>query len=754
MEHIMRPAFIVLLFQMTLFMPGVLAAQTPPIDPVPNWNSTEIDMYSTGMIWRDGNNDGWIDVFYSNGNDIVLAENTVYFSRRGVLPTSASWSSANFEYSGHCAVGDIDDDGWPDFAVANYLGSSGFSTANLSNLYKNNAGNISVSPDWYTGDSIYSFSCAFGDADGDGDLDLALATGDGYNDIMITDRIYFNIDGELQSLPGWESATGTQALDVAWGDFDNDGDLDIAFCYDSGPPALFTNTGGVIAGTPSWTALHNESANTIVFGDVNGDNWLDLIVAFNSQLGGSGRYRVYFNDGAGTLDSDYGWQSATGGYGSALAMYDYDNDGDNDLAAGRWFDQPRIYENTGGTFSVNPVWRGEFATVVEEMAWVDVDRNGVENMADTITDVSGKKLFYTDKCPLYSLDSVYVDGSRLDLSDYCFDPFYGWVSIGQIPAAEIILFYQFSFTNDLATSNWDTFNYVYPNNEYPAIAFTVDTSIGQAPLDVAFTDNSAGASDWQWFFGTGDTSQLENPGYTYTLPGIYDVRLDNTQADGRHSHTEIDMIVVLADTLYIPDITASIGDTILCPVHLKNSQSLNNFRLNLSYAGPLGLNYVGFTTEGCRTDSFYSVDLTGIVASSRKLSLTFISGTGAGYPPLPPGDGPVVNLMFAPGYFQSTATIDTATVSNKATICEASFFSYQPAVIPGTISTRVCGDANGDGSISIGDAVYIINYVFKGGLPPIPMENGDANCDDSVNIGDAIYLVNYVFRGGPAPCCP
>ncbi|MEZ5359893.1 MAG: lectin like domain-containing protein [Candidatus Zixiibacteriota bacterium] len=63
------------------------------------------------------------------------------------------------------------------------------------------------------------------------------------------------------------------------------------------------------------------------------------------------------------------------------------------------------------------------------------------------------------------------------------------------------------------------------------------------------------------------------------------------------------------------------------------------------------------------------------------------------------------------------------------------------------------GDANSDGSVNIGDAVYIINYIFKGGPAPNPITNGDSNCDGSCNIGDAVYLVNFIFRGGPAPGC-
>ena len=66
----------------------------------------------------------------------------------------------------------------------------------------------------------------------------------------------------------------------------------------------------------------------------------------------------------------------------------------------------------------------------------------------------------------------------------------------------------------------------------------------------------------------------------------------------------------------------------------------------------------------------------------------------------------------------------------------------------------VCGDANGDETVNIGDAVYLINYIFKNGPAPDPLAAGDGNCDGTVNVGDAVYLINYIFKGGPDPCCP
>ncbi len=63
------------------------------------------------------------------------------------------------------------------------------------------------------------------------------------------------------------------------------------------------------------------------------------------------------------------------------------------------------------------------------------------------------------------------------------------------------------------------------------------------------------------------------------------------------------------------------------------------------------------------------------------------------------------------------------------------------------------GDANADGTVALGDAIYILNYLFKGGPDPCPMEAGDANCDGAAGLGDAIYILNYLFKGGDPPKC-
>jgi len=62
------------------------------------------------------------------------------------------------------------------------------------------------------------------------------------------------------------------------------------------------------------------------------------------------------------------------------------------------------------------------------------------------------------------------------------------------------------------------------------------------------------------------------------------------------------------------------------------------------------------------------------------------------------------------------------------------------------------GEVNNDHSITVADVTYLVNYIFKGGPPPIPVRGiGDANCNGNVNVSDVVYLNYYLFQGGPKP---
>jgi len=64
------------------------------------------------------------------------------------------------------------------------------------------------------------------------------------------------------------------------------------------------------------------------------------------------------------------------------------------------------------------------------------------------------------------------------------------------------------------------------------------------------------------------------------------------------------------------------------------------------------------------------------------------------------------------------------------------------------------GDANGNREVTIADAVYLVNYLFRGGDPPTPvLAVGDCTCEQEVTVADVVFLISYLFRGGPEPYC-
>ena len=465
-----------------------------PLETSPSWRSLEsrapsINYYSTGAVFGDVDGNGFLDLVISNGNDMSKKPNLVYFNYNGKLDTTAGWVSANSEYSGHCALGDIDKDGYPELAVSNYINS--FWGKTVIQLYDNVNGSLSTSPIWSSADSMHTFSCAFGDPDGDGYPDLAVACGEAYNNFNEKNRIYYNQSGALETTPSWVSGDSGACYDVDWGDVDNDGDLDLAFVCSQGRIRVYKNYGDSIETFPSWRSKNVDDGNTLAWGDLNNDGYLDLAVANNFQLYGNGYFEVYLNHN-GILDTIPDWVSSTNGYGSAVSFYDVNNDGYKDLAAGRWWGYSTMYENSGGNLGTTPAWTCNLAyeSVVEEMVWADLDGDGLVRIKNETHPADGsKKVFYLSHYPAHKLEKVVADGNVLSLTDYCYSLALGWVSFKVAPDSQVSFDYKYSLKQDLAVSNWDRENYVFFNQNQLYVKGDVNQDNKVTIADVVFLVN-------------------------------------------------------------------------------------------------------------------------------------------------------------------------------------------------------------------------------------------------------------------------
>ena len=140
----------------------------------------------------------------------------------------------------------------------------------------------------------------------------------------------------------------------AWGDFDNDGDLDLAIVFLDAPVRLYQNDAGVFRDVAAGSGLPIDGGNprSIAWGDYDNDGDLDIYIGYSGLDGPANR--LYRNDTGtdGPTFAEVGEDAGVAIHGLTrqVGFVDYDADGDLDLYVALRAGVNRLLQNTGGTF--------------------------------------------------------------------------------------------------------------------------------------------------------------------------------------------------------------------------------------------------------------------------------------------------------------------------------------------------------------------------------------------------------------------
>ena len=270
------------------------------------------------VAWGDYDHDGDLDILLTGNSTNFGPISRVYRNDSGnFIELDAGLIGLS---SSACAWGDYDNDGDLDILLAGFLPAQG----PASIIYRNDRDQFVNSQIALPG--VYEGSVAWGDYDNDGDLDILLTGLDNAGQHIA--KIYRNDGGEIFSNIA-APLTGVSSSATAWGDYDNDGDLDMALCGFSKSGEVseiyrnddgnFTNINGALIGAYT---------GTVAWGDYDNDDDLDILLTGRTFADTTLLAIVYQNNDGSFLDISAG---LTGAQQGAAAWGDYDKDGDLDI---------------------------------------------------------------------------------------------------------------------------------------------------------------------------------------------------------------------------------------------------------------------------------------------------------------------------------------------------------------------------------------------------------------------------------------
>ena len=329
----------------------------------------EADGSGVGLI--DYDNDGWLDIYLVNGSTYKAMEGKeepphaalFHNNHDGTFTNVAAKAGVtNDRWGFGVAIGDYDNDGWPDIFVANY---------GKNRLYHNNHDGTFTDVGERAGVALgnWSAGATFGDYDGDGNLDL-----------FVSGYVHYNLDDP--PIPGSKSVAFSycqfRGINVMCGPRGLKGEPDHLF-HNNGD-GTFTDV-SVKAGVSDPSHFYGFTA---IFADLNDDGKVDLVVANDSTPN-----YLYINKGDGTFEDD----SYSSGYAlnqdgretasMGVAIGDYQNKGRLSLFNTDFSDDYKVlYRNDGDVnFTDVSYPSGEAEIGIPFVGWgtgfLDYDNDGL-----------------------------------------------------------------------------------------------------------------------------------------------------------------------------------------------------------------------------------------------------------------------------------------------------------------------------------------------------------------------------------------
>jgi hypothetical protein len=303
-------------------------------------------------------------------------------------------------------AGDLDDDGYMDMVVANWRNGGDYSR-NSWVLWGDASGTWDVArrTDLATDAGREP---ALGDVNGDGDLDILIVNGGGSGQV----RIWINPGNRTYNLVHDMALTGADITAVAAADLDSDGydDVVLAENYDTGS-GYFSRLYYSSPSGPDDVAdqsFETGDCQDVALGDFNGDGWIDIAFANTIVIGGNDRAATFYGSASGydPTNAAMRFYADVPDDLATIAAGDINGDGYDDWVIGRSMQQPRMYVFWGAASGLSNARSDDprIATSSLDNIVIDMNNDGFDDV------ISGS--YWSDRIDIYNGGAGGIDGTR------------------------------------------------------------------------------------------------------------------------------------------------------------------------------------------------------------------------------------------------------------------------------------------------------------------------------------------------------
>jgi hypothetical protein len=565
------------------------------------------NVHSGGAFWGDYDNDGDLDVLItgSTSGSSLPAVTKLYHNDGGGIFTEQTLISFPDLYYSSADWGDYDNDGDHDLILTGATGNDPYFNP-VTKIYRNNSDGTFTAMDQIVLPGVYRGKAKWVDYDNDGDLDIHLCGSLDYNYWQNSiSSIYRNDGNNTFALVSGTDFPGMWDASVDWADYDNDGDMDVAMTR---PGVLFVyqNQGNGNFLQVIQNGYGYSTHGSVRWGDYNNDGYLDIL--FTNFAGAA---IIFVNNRGQSFtelkDNSFAFTGVEG-----LEWCDYDNDGDLDVLIYRWGYPCQLYRNNlimkSGNFKPNNPPGTPTGTSSKQtpagltLSWNPVLNDETKPLAMSYNVKIGKTINSENIVPSHSLISGYrkivkLGNSQLDTT----------FIMKNMPADKYYWKVQ-AVDQGFKGGTWSAVDsFIVKNIQAFFIADTVCQS-----LSTTFTNQSVAYGDviqsYQWKFGDGTISALQNPTHIYSSSGLHNVTL--IVASSTNSDTLTKQVLVKAKPPVNFSATTACQGIETSFSNLTNTSGLTITSWSWDYGDGKGSTFQNPGTHGYLSAGNYQVTLT------------------------------------------------------------------------------------------------------------------------------------------------